>query len=267
MRTLGHAWYWLLDYLYVAYWQVQGFLFRIDPSHYRGPELTGRPVLLIPGIYETWQFMRPVADLVRKRGSPVHVVPTLHWNTATVASSADLVAEYLEEHDLRNVLVVAHSKGGLIGKYAMLRRDPSGRIARMIAISTPFSGSVYARWFLLRSIRDFSPADPTLRMLGEQLEANSRITSIWGAFDPHIPGGSRLEGATNVVLHSSGHFRIFGQRDLLEAVGLALDDKPAVPDGATSVEPAPGDSAGRTSRRPPSRRGGPGARSAAEDQE
>lgn len=225
-RPAVNGWLWLLDYAYVGYWQVHGFLFRVDPGAYLDPAATGRPVLLLPGIYERWQFMRPVADLLRERGHPVHVVDRLSWNTATVTASADLVAAYLEEHDLRDVLVVAHSKGGLIGKYTMLHTDPEGRIARMIAIATPFAGSLYARFFLLPSIRAFSPRDRTLKMLAEQLEVNSHITSIWGAFDPHIPGGSRLEGATNVALRSSGHFRIIRQRELLEAVERAARDEP-----------------------------------------
>jgi triacylglycerol lipase len=229
LRLLGDGWFWFLDYLYVAYWQVQGFLFRVDPSTYRSPTAPGRPVLLLPGIYETWQFMRPVADLMRAKGHPVHVVSRLGWNTATIAASADLVAAYLEEHDLRDVLVVAHSKGGLIGKYTMLRKDPESRIDRMVAISSPFSGSIYARYFLMRSIRDFSPADTTLQMMREHLEVNARITSIWGRFDPHIPGGSRLEGATNIVLAASGHFRIFGTRELLDVIGRAVEGEPAAP--------------------------------------
>jgi pimeloyl-ACP methyl ester carboxylesterase len=60
-------------------------------------------------------------------------------------------------------------------------------------------------------------------MLGEQLDVNSRITSIWGAFDPHIPGGSRLEGANNVVLRTSGHFRILRQPELISAVVAAAE--------------------------------------------
>jgi len=241
-RLLADGWFWLLDYLYVGYWQVQGFLFRVDPSSYLDPAATKRPVLLVPGVYETWQFMRPVADLLRERGHPVHVVTKLGWNTATIVASAELVAAYLDEHDLRNVLIIAHSKGGLIGKYAMLRRDPGNRIARMVAISSPFSGSVYARYFLIRAIRDFSPADTTLRMLAEQLEVNARITSIWGTFDPHIPGGSRLDGATNVMLSSSGHFRIFGTHELLDAVAKAAEDEPIAPsDPAVPELPGPAD--------------------------
>ncbi|WP_131104816.1 esterase/lipase family protein [Ornithinimicrobium sufpigmenti] len=216
-----NAWAWVLDYRYVVYWQARGLLDRTDPADYLDPAATAPPVLLLPGIYERWQFLRPVADLLRDKGHPVHVLTRLRWNTAPVAASAEHVAAYLQEHDLREVLVVAHSKGGLIGKYAMLRADPEARIARMIAVATPFAGSRYAQYFLARSIRAFSPQDRTVRMLGAQLEVNTRITSIWGAFDPHIPGGSRLEGATNVPLRTSGHFRIVADPELLEAVRRA----------------------------------------------
>ncbi len=232
-RLVRNGWSWALDYAYVGFWQAQGFVLRVDPGTYLEPSMPQEqqeqprpPVVLLPGIYEQWQFMRPVAELLHGLGHPVHVVTGLRWNTAPVAESAAVVVAYLREHDLRDVLVVAHSKGGLIGKYAMLHEDDQDvagarRIARMIAIATPFGGSVYARLFLLRSIRAFSPGDRTVRMLGKQLEVNRRITSIWGAFDPHIPGGSRLEGATNVPLRTSGHFRIIGQRELLEAVARA----------------------------------------------
>jgi triacylglycerol lipase len=225
-RLAPRLWSWLLDYVYVGFWQVHGVLVRSDPEAYLDPTHTGRPVLLLPGVYERWQFLRPVADLLADCGHPVHVLTDLGWNTRSVAASAAVVGAYLRTSDLRDVLVVAHSKGGLIGKHAMLHDDPDGRIARMIAVATPFGGSVYARLFLIPSVRAFSPRDRTLRRLAEQLEVNARITSIWGAFDPHIPGGSRLEGATNVPLRTSGHFRILGQRELLDAVAAAAEESP-----------------------------------------
>ncbi len=242
---LRRGWWWVLDYAYVTRWQLQGLARRGDATAYLQPVETSGvraprpPVVLLPGVYERWEFMRPVADLLREQGHPVHVVTGLRWNTAAVPAGAAVVAAYLREQDLRDVLVVAHSKGGLIGKYVMLHEDPDGRVVRMIAVATPFAGSVYARLFLLPSIRAFSPRNRTLRALGEQLEVNRRITSVWGAFDPHIPGGSRLEGATNVPLRTSGHFRIIGQQELLDAVARAAGDPVAdeTPDRAPDERP------------------------------
>lgn len=225
LQLLRNARSWALDYVYASYWQVQGFLLRVRPEDYLIPGTAKPPVLLIPGIYETWQFLRPVADHLRDAGHPVHVLPALHRNTGSIPSSASLVLDDLRDLDLRGVIIVAHSKGGLIGKLAMLR-DEESRIDRMIAISTPFSGSLYARYAFTPALRAFSPNDRTLREIGAQLEVNARITSVWGSFDPHIPGGSRLEGATNVQLRGAGHFRIIGSRELLSTLDDALASPP-----------------------------------------
>ena len=123
-------------------------------------------------------------------------------------------------------MVVAHSKGGLIGKLAMLTADPDARIRSMVTINTPFAGSAYARWVPLAAVRAFVPTDATLVALAAGHEVNSRITSIASCWDPHIPAGSALDGATNLRLTTPGHFRPLAdpllERILLDAVRKAL---------------------------------------------
>lgn len=228
---LRNWWAWTMDYGYVSYWQVRGAVFRSNPNRYRDGPLA--PVLLLPGIWESWQFLQPLATALHERGHPVHVVPELGRNLASVVDGSELAYRYLHDYDLRGVIIIAHSKGGLIGKFMMAKRDParSRRIERMIAVATPFSGSVYARWAITPSIRAFSPRDATLRLLADDLATNARITSIFPAFDPHIPGGSALPGARNVRLKGSGHFRIIGTTELRDALLAALAEEP--------VDPAP----------------------------
>jgi triacylglycerol lipase len=228
LNPFGKAWSWLLDYLYVGYWQVRGALRRGAATDYsRGSR---QPVLLLPGIYETWQFMRPIAEELHANGHPVHVVTDLGRNRATVVDAAAVVAGVLAARDLRDVIIIAHSKGGLIGKYLMAAEAGSpetARIDRMIAIATPFSGSSLARYSVLPSLRAFAPTDATIRQLMNELTVNERITSIFGTFDPHIPGGSELVGAVNIQLPVAGHFRIIGDRQLLDAVLVASGDRVA----------------------------------------
>ncbi|MFX1819074.1 alpha/beta hydrolase [Pseudarthrobacter sp. CC4] len=201
------AW-WLQDYLYAAGWQVRGMLSRVQPgSFHQGHR---RPVLIIPGVYENWQFMMPLIQSIHDAGHPVHVVTVLQRNQLDVPAAARMVAQHLEEAGLRDAAIVAHSKGGLIGKYAMLMLDPEQRIDRMVTVCTPFSGSRYARYMLLPSLRIFSPRHPLTLELAREEAINSRITSIYGPFDPHIPEGSVLPGATNIELPTAGHFRILG---------------------------------------------------------
>ena len=176
------------------------------------------PVLLLPGVFETWQFLRPVADRLNAAGHPIHVLPGLGYNRKTIAASAELAQRYLEARDLRGVILVAHSKGGLIGKHMMVTDDRESRIAQLIAINTPFGGSKWARHHPSSTLRAFSPTDETVVRLMAALDANHRITSIYSRLDPLIPGGSRLEGATNRELDLVGHFRLLGSRQLFEAV-------------------------------------------------
>jgi len=220
VSLVRRAWWATLDWWYAARWQLRS----IGPTtadDYRSGD--GQPVVVVPGVYETWHFMRPLMDALRDAGHPVHVLPVLRHNLRPVPESAREVLAYLDEHDLRDVLVVAHSKGGLIGKYAMTL--PEGeRIDRMVAVSTPFGGSVYARLAPVPHLRAFRAADPVIAALGRDLVLNARITSVYGVFDTLIPGGSELAGAANVRVPVGGHFRILGAQQTRDAVLRAAAD-------------------------------------------
>ena len=224
-RRLRLAAAWAADYAYVARWQVQEFLVRRDPSRYLNPA-PGVPrredVVLIPGVYENWQFLRPLAESLAEQGHPVHAVAALGYNRGRIDEMARRVEAYMESAGLQDTLIVAHSKGGLIGKQVLLGRQGQ-RIRRMVAVNTPFSGSPYARLFFVPSIRAFSPRNALLRSLQASLDANARITSIYASFDPHIPGGSRLDGARNIQISGMGHFRPLGDPGLHRLVLRELD--------------------------------------------
>ncbi|WNB84365.1 alpha/beta fold hydrolase [Cellulomonas sp. ATA003] len=217
--------WWAKDYAYVTVGQVAGMVRRGGADHFTDPPDPREPaVVVIPGVYEPWQFMRPLAARLHRHGHPVHVVPALGYNRGSVPDMARLVADLLEERDLRDVVLVGHSKGGLIGKYVMLHHDPGTRVLAMATINTPFGGSPYARWMPVPTLRAFMPTDAVLAALTADLVANARITSISGPWDPHIPGGSDLEGATNVHLRTPGHFRILADPELEPTILGVLAD-------------------------------------------
>jgi triacylglycerol lipase len=224
LGTVRIAVWWAQDYAYVSFWQIAGLLLPGGARHFTEPPDRRDPtVVLVPGVYESWRFMRPLAAALYRHGHPVHVVQKLGYNVGTIPEMARMVAAHLAEADLTDVVVVAHSKGGLIGKYAMLHHDPESRIRGVVAISTPFAGSPYARWIPIAAVRAFVPTDVTLAALTADLVTNSRITSIYNSFDPHIPGGSHLEGAVNIRLRTPGHFRILSDPELVPTVLAALE--------------------------------------------
>ncbi|MEC5179709.1 esterase/lipase family protein [Arthrobacter sp. CG_A4] len=215
---LQAARWWCQDYLYALRRQLGSAVSRTRPVDFLSG--TGRPVVVIPGIYEDWRFMQPLVKRLHDAGHPVHVVTVLQRNRLAVPQAAELIAGYLRDRNLKDVMIVAHSKGGLIGKYAMMSLDPDGRITGMAAVCTPFSGSRYAAFMLLPSLRAFSPRNAVTVQLSREERVNQRITSIYGIFDPHIPEGSLLPGARNIRLETAGHFKILAHED---TIGTILD--------------------------------------------
>lgn len=211
------GWYWAADYRYAARRHVRSLAERVPPSYAEGRLA---PVVLVAGVMEPWTLLRPIADRLNGVGHPIHVVPDLAYNLGAIEEAARLVQRLIAERDLSGVVLVAHSKGGLVGKQ-VLARDDAGRVDRLIAIATPFAGSRLANLVPLRSIRALRPSDPTIRELAARADVNSRITSIYPAFDPHVPDGSFLPGATNVPLAAMGHFRVLDDPTALDAVVAA----------------------------------------------
>jgi len=215
---LRAAGWWASDYAYAGYGQVRGVFTRADAAALQSGELA--PVVVIPGVYESWRFLAPLVKRLHELGHPIYVVPTLRLNVRPVTEAAALVSAQLQESDLRDVIIVAHSKGGLIGKHVMVDSAARDRVASMLAVATPFGGSAYARFMLSPRLRIFSPKNATIRALASEEAVNSRIVSIYGTFDPHIPSGCELPGAKNVELETGGHFRILGHARIFSEFAL-----------------------------------------------
>ncbi|MDM7829835.1 esterase/lipase family protein [Cellulomonas edaphi] len=204
---LRRLWWRALDYTAVGWWQTVAVLSRTHPEAFASAPAGAPTVVLLPGVYEPWRFLLPWARLLHQRGASVHTMPELGLNRGSIPAAATALGRYLADRDLRGVTLVAHSKGGLIGKLAMAQEDPDGRIAELIAVNTPFAGSRYARWFPVRAVRAFVPTNATILALATEHGANARITSAHSFWDPHVPEGSELAGAVDVVLETPGHFR------------------------------------------------------------
>lgn len=208
----------LADYEYVLRHQLRATLDRDPPEALVDESGEGAPILLLPGIYETWRFLRPLARRLHAAGHPVHVVTALGGLQMSLGEAADRVEQYLREQRLSGVTVVAHSKGGLVARMLLGRPDASARIHRVIAIATPFSGSALAGFVPLPAVQALRPGHPELVRLASDGVDVGRVVSIWGWYDPHIPDGCFLPGARNIEVPVGGHFRILGSPTVLALV-------------------------------------------------
>lgn len=259
--SLQRAVWWTADYAYAVRRQLAVLAMpwaigqrRTTPAawHAGSPDLP--EVVLLPGVYEHWTFLRPLGDALAAAGHRVRVVHGLGINRRAIAETSDRLGRELTELPLPPAgrVLVAHSKGGLIGKHLLVTTgaaaaaaaeasvggdpaeaaaaapaDPRRRalgVLGLVAVATPFAGARRARLFFDPSIRAFLPGDETIVMLGRESSVNGRIVSVFGPYDPHIPEGSALDGATNVLVPAQGHFRVLGSPKTHAAVvdGIAL---------------------------------------------
>lgn len=213
--------HWTRDYLYMIRRQSESFIFRKPPKHYLGHiDESKVPVILIPGLFEKWHFLKAIADPLSLKGHPVYVLDHLGYNAKEIPHSAGLVRELIELKDLKDVILIAHSKGGLIGKYLLTFHNGDGRVKRLIAVATPFGGSKITRFFRHKTIKELSPDSDIIKDLHKEKEANSKITSIYGVFDNHVwPESScHLEGAENIQVQAHGHHKMLGDKKVIETV-------------------------------------------------
>jgi pimeloyl-ACP methyl ester carboxylesterase len=222
VKRTQHAVHLLRDYPNALRVRARSTHVRVPREWSSGHE---RAVVLIPGVYETWHFLHAVGNALNARGHPVHVIRPLGFNVRPIRESAAIVAHELATRDLRGVALVAHSKGGLIGKQLMMTDDPDRRVDRLVAVATPFSGSGMARLTLLPSLRLFLPTDAVIRGIVASREHNARLTSIYPSFDPNIPEGSRVDGAVNIEIPVVGHFRILDAPQTIAAVVAAVESE------------------------------------------
>ncbi len=251
--------WWAADYLYAGRRQAAVLeppwsIGRRRPApHHWSSGTEGLPeIVLLPGVYEHWTFLKPLGDALSRAGHRVSVVHGLGINRRGVIETSERLARSLAETPppAAGRVIVAHSKGGLIAKHLMVTSGAAAAAALeamsggdagdaaaaaaapdtathndaplglrgLVAICTPFRGSRRARFLFVPSIRALLPSDETIVMLGRESSVNGRIVSIFGRYDPHIPDGSALEGATNVRVPGFGHFRLLGAPETHTAV-------------------------------------------------
>jgi triacylglycerol lipase len=215
---------WVLDYAQAFVWHLQGLTHRRSPARFirSGLSKAKPPILIIPGVYEPWNFMSHVIQFLYDHGYSVHAIEVLGYNVGEIAAAATKVSDYIIRHNLHEVILVGHSKGGIIGKYVMDQLPGGQRVNRLIAVSSPFSGSKYARLLPFRAVREFAATSKSVVSSQKLTASTNRTVSIYGSFDPLIPERSYLPGATNIELPVTGHFRILNNPKVLQAILLNL---------------------------------------------
>ena len=217
MRTT----YWIIDYFYLLLGNLLMLIHKNPPKHYLDFVVKGKvPIILIPGISNKWGFLKKLADTISHLGHAVYVVDELGSNLFDIPSSAKIVRTIIDENKLKKVILIGHSKGGVIGKYLLVHNNKDHKVIRLIAIAAPFSGTSIANHLPYKSFKELSPKSKIIQELDSNSKVNSKIISIMPEFDNHVwsEKGSHLEGALNIKVPIKGHHKIVFDKDVIKKI-------------------------------------------------
>ncbi len=237
---------WLVDSFHLARGGITMAIHRNPPKHYLGYVVEGKvPVILIPGILGKWGIMKYLGDRISLEGHPVYIVPRLGHNLYSIPASAQKlkaivrrifrnpeqpphdvslgahhVRKFIEEQNIKGAVIVAHSKGGLIGKYFLEHDNYDHRVIGMIAVATPFSGSTMAKLIPHKAFEELKTDSKIIHDLLEHTEINKKIVSIFPEYDNYVRAdrGSFLKGAKNIEVPIRGHHTILFDKEVVEMV-------------------------------------------------
>ena len=213
------------------------FLMR-DPA----PAPARLPVLLLHGVgcnAGVWSGFRRYLE--QRDLGPVYALsygPPL----ASIEHFAEQLAELIEriERDTgaAQVMLVAHSMGGLVGR-AYLRRYGGAHVRRLITIGSPHHGSQLARTMFGQSLSEMRPASSWLADLNRvgNDACDVPVTSLWSWHDSMVApqDSSHLDWADNIVLSGIAHNALLTDHAVWERVATEIARAGEAP---TSESPA-----------------------------
>ena len=245
-----HAWF--KESVYIFHRAMAIIMHIQPPKHYLGYIVGGKiPVILLPGILGKWGYMKHLGDIISLRGHPVYIIPELGYNIYSIPLSAkilrtlivhimptfghippkiskgaQIIRNFIEKENLKGAILVAHSKGGLIGKYLLVHHNIDHRVLGMIAIATPFSGSAMAKLIPHDSFKELKTDSEVIHDLERHKKINGQIISIFPEYDTHIwaEKGSFLEGAENIEVPVGGHDTLLRNKKIQKAVITSIDN-------------------------------------------
>jgi triacylglycerol esterase/lipase EstA (alpha/beta hydrolase family) len=200
-------------------------LLMTDPP----PARATLPVLLLHGVLCNAGVWHPLRHYLATRAiGPTYALsygPPLASIEAFAAQTAACIDAILAATGARQVVIVAHSMGGLVAR-AYLRQQGGAKVRRLITIGTPHHGSVLAYILPGISLSQLRPGNPWLQELGAApAPARPPIVSLWSWHDTMVAPqtSSVLEGAENVALAGIGHNALLGDSEVFRRVAAEIE--------------------------------------------
>lgn len=174
-------------------------------------------VVIVHGWAGRWAYVWDLGNYVNKLGYKVHVLPKLGRNFKKVRIGTKILEEYLRKNDVRGVILLAHSKGGIICKSFMDTSKLASKVRKVITISTPYNGTLLG-YLLVGGLFEQAPTSSLTSQLRKDKRFNHLFVNLIAKRDNLVIPNKNLvlEGALNKTVDVEGHMLILQSSQLLD---------------------------------------------------
>ncbi len=221
-------------------------------------DATKLPVVIVPGFICRPFIYKKMQAAIHAAGHPCHIL-SLGYQVSNLLGKGRKLSAYLDEHNIDEAYVVAHSMGGLILTSALVQEEK--RIRHGWTLGAPLWGTnivwvVYAlvaiivalnmgsgwNWalvllafFMSPGLRQMAPGSDYLEFTSKQYDEMQHITSVFCQFDGIVfsspkaePGStSRFRRESDVLFPEAGHNNIAMGDNAIECLVGAISAKDA----------------------------------------
>jgi pimeloyl-ACP methyl ester carboxylesterase len=184
-------------------------------------------VILIQGFNGRWVSLETIGSAVHKLGYKVHVIRKLGNNLKPVAEGAADIAEYIKVNNLKNVILIGHSKGAM--NAICLLKDPelAERIKKVITIAGPLKGTLLCRFSLIA--KELNPESDFIKQYAKCM-SSKKIVNLYPLVDDLVLPNENLRWNTveNRQINVFGHIRVVEAEQTIKEIISILQSLIAV---------------------------------------
>jgi len=203
---------------------VEGY--HAKSLRWQRPELWDKgkgTVILIPGYGGTFSFFTNIGNYLNSLGWKVKLFAGFK-SLEKIDVLAKKLAQEIINNEESELVLLAHSKGGLVAKKMMDDYEEANEKVKMaICFSTPWKGSILCQLRVM-NLEEMRPSDPLIKKIVKENKNNKKIISFYSKVDDRVLPNENLilEGGRNIRIEIVGHSRILESKQAWEELGRIM---------------------------------------------
>jgi pimeloyl-ACP methyl ester carboxylesterase len=179
-------------------------------------------VILIQGFNGRWVSLETIGLAVHKLGYKVHTIKKLGNNIKSITGGASDIVEYIKINNLKNIVLIGHSKGAINAIYLLKEPEVAERIKKVITIAGPLKGTLLCRFSIIA--QELNPESEFIKRYTKGVDPK-KIVNIYPVIDNMVIPNENLrwDKVVNKKLNIFGHIRLVEARETINEIKTILD--------------------------------------------